>query len=299
MARPSCDVNLPGSGPSAGAIVGGTVSAVFTAASAAATIYKIVTAASAFYPMAAAVVAAIAVIATVIYFAVDRCGTPSGFAGCMAGVIEDTVPAFNDAAEQLFPFTSLHDRVDVVIKAAYWDALDAKSPYVYCSANDGSPMVPAFYYNKAVCNAGVGASVGATVGAVAGLLIAAAAVAAIGCATWILCLLALIVAVIIAVVAAILGAMAGGAIGRAATATQAPSSSGGGLIPAQPLVAGDYVSTSGNMAECGDLNSALSFMFVQHTTLHGKSLSSASFSHLDPDTNLQHDACDLGGPPIG
>jgi hypothetical protein len=299
MPRPKCGVNIPSGTPSATTIIVGTVGTVFSVGSAIATIYKVVTAGSTLYPIAAAAVAAAAVVATVIFFAVERCDqNPSGAQGCMAGVIESLTPAFTgSASDYVFAFSSPHDRVDVVVKQDYWDLIDAESEYVFCSTADQSPMVPCFYYNPAVCNAGIGAAVGATVGAVAGLLIAAAAVAAIGCATWILCILALIVAIIIAVAAAILGAVSGGQIGRAATKQPGPMSSGNQLIPPQPLLAGDYVSEQGNLVKSGDLNNALVFYFVQHTTLHGHSLGSPSYSHADPDQNLVPDACQLT-PPI-
>lgn len=299
MPRPSCGVNIPSGSPSTTTIVVGTVGTVFSAASAIATVYKVVTAGSTIYPLAAAAVAAAAVVATVIYFAVERCDHPSGEKGCMAGVIESLAPAFTaSATDAVFAFSSQHDRVDVVVKKDFWDLIDAQSDYVFCSQNDQSPIVPCFYYNPAVCNAGIGASVGATVGAVAGLLIAAAAVAAIGCATWILCILALIVAIIIAVAAAILGAVAGGQIGKAATPQPGPMSSGNELILPQPLNAGDYVTEQGTLAKSGDLNNALVFYFVEHTTLHGHSLGSPSFSHTDPDQNLTPDACPVSSPPI-
>lgn len=300
MPRPNCGANLPSGSPAATTIVVGTVGTVFSVGSAIATIYKVVTSASTLYPVAAAAVAAAAVVATVIYFTVERCNqNPSGEPGCMAGVIESLIPAFTaSATDAVFAFLSEHDQVDVVVKKDYWDLIDAQSEYVFCSQNDQSPMIPCFYYNPAVCNAGIGASTGAAVGAVAGLLIAAAAVAAIGCATWILCILALIVAIIIAVAAAILGAVAGGQIGKAATSQPGPMSSGNELIPPQPLNAGDYVTEQGNLAKSGDLNNALVFYFVKHTTLHGHSLGHPSFSHIDPDQNLTPDACPVSSPPI-
>lgn len=300
MPRPNCGTHIASGTPSATSIVLGTVGTVFSAASAIATIYKVVTAGSILYPIAAAIAAAVAVIATVIYFTVERCEqNPSGVQGCMAGVIENITPAFTGSAnDYVFAFTSPHDRIDLVVKQDYWDLIDAQSEFVFCSAADQSPMVPCFYYNPAVCNAGIGATVGATVGAVAGLVIAAVAVAAIGCATWILCILALIVAVIIAVAAAILGAVAGGQIGKAATPQPGPASSGGQLFPAQPLTVGDYVTEQGNLVKSGDLNNALVFYFVTQTTLHGHSLNQPSYSHTDPDANLQPDACPAIGSPI-
>lgn len=291
MARPDCGINLPGASTSNGEIVStvvGVTGSVLSVGGAVAGIIKGGLAAFATYPIIAAIVAAAVVVAVVIYFAVERCRHPEGAHGCMAGVIEALTPAFSDTGSTVFTFASPHDRADVVVKSAYWDFIDLRSEYVFCSTADNSPMIPCFYYTPAVCNAGIGASIGAGVGAVAGLLIAAAAIAAIGCATWILCILALIVAVIIAVVAVIICAVAGGQIGRAATPEPGPTSSG---ASPQPLSVGDYVTVKGTLLKSGDLDNALVFYFVTDTTLHGHSLNSPSFSHTDPDANLVPDAC--------
>jgi len=305
MARPNCGVNHPMNTAPVTVIVVGTVGTVFSVAGSIAAVKAGVAAAvagtAASYGVAVAAVAAIAVVATVIYFAVVRCDRhPSGGVdSCIAGVIEGITPAFTGSTtDAVFPFTSQHDRVDVVVKQDYWDIIQQNSDYVYCSQADQSPIIPCFYYNPAVCNAGIGASVGSAVGAAAGLLIAAAAVAAISCATWILCIIGLLVAVIIAVAAAIIGAEAGGEIGKAATEQQPPMSSGNELIPAQPLAVGDYVSDKGSLLKIGDLNNALSMYFVENTTLHGHSLNSPSYSHSDPDQNLIPDACQVNPPPI-
>jgi len=303
MPRPKCGTNIPSGSLSTTTIVTGVVSGGFSAAGAVGTIGGILekgAPAAASYPLAAAVVAAAIVVAVVIYFAVERCKeNPDGLQGCMAGVIEMITPAFTGSWEEaVFAFSSPHDRVDVVVKSSYWDFIEPRSDYVFCSKNDDSPMVPCFYYSPAVCNAGIGASVGAAVGAVAGLLLAAVAVAAIGCATWILCIFALLVAVILAVAAAILGAVAGGEIGKAATPQPGPTSSGSQLIPAQPLQVGDYVTEQGNLVKSGDLNNALVFYFVKNTILHGHSINHPSYSHADPDENLQPDGCPMEAPPV-
>jgi hypothetical protein len=294
--RPNCGKHLPGSTTASGDLVFkvvGVAGTVISAGAGVATAIKGGLVAFANYPIIAAAVAAAVVVAIVITFAVERCNqNPDGVAGCIAGVIEQITPAFTGSTwDSAFPFASPHDRVDVVVKSAYWDLIDQISEFVFCSTNDNSPMMPCFYYTPAVCNAGIGASVGAGVGAVAGLFVAAAVIAAIGCASWFLCILALIVAVIIAVVAAIIGACAGGQIGKAATPQPGPSSTGNTLIPATPLSVGDYVTEQGNMVKSGDLNNALVFYFVTTTTLHGHSLNSPSFSHTDPDAMLQPDAC--------
>jgi len=295
MPRPNCGTHIPSGTSSTVTIVVGTVGTVFSLAGAAASVMEGVAAGSTTFPLLAAAVAGIAVFVTVIYFAVERCNqNPKGERGCMAGVIETITPAFTGTTlDNGLPFASQHDRVDVVVKKDYWDLIDAQSDFVFCSQADQSPMVPCFYYNPAVCNAGIGGSIGAGVGVVGGLLIAAAVVAAIGCATWILCLVALIVAVLIVVAAAIIGAMTGGQIGRAATSQPGPMSTGS---EPQALQVGDYVTEQGNLVNYGDLDNALVFYFVQTTTLHGHSFNSPSFSHTDPDQNLMPDACPVAMP---
>lgn len=293
MPRPDCGINIPGSSASNGDIVAGVVGVAGSVISIGAGIAKIVTgtaAAAAPIPIIGAIVAAAVVVAVVIYFAVERCRHPEGERGCMAGVIERITPAFSDAGSSLFAFASPHDRVDLVVKQQYWDFIDVRSEYVFCSDADQSPMVPCFYYTPAVCNAGIGASVGAGVGAVAGVIVAAVAIAAIGCATIILCILALIVAVLIAAVAAIICAVAGGEIGRAATPQPGPSAGDEGSGGAA-LTVGEYISAQGTLLKSGDLDNALVFYFVTHTTVHGNSTGSPSFSHTDPDANLVPDAC--------
>ncbi len=303
MARPACGISIPGGNASGTKVVTGVGSAVFTAAGVAASIWGIVKAGSAaaiWAPYAAAVVAGIIIVAIVIYFTVERCNRPEGTKSCMAGVIQQLTPAFTGSAwDSVFAFASPHDRVDLVVKRVYWDFIEPRSDFVFCSDNDNSPMVPCFYYTPAVCNAGVGASVGAAVGAVAGILLAAAAIAAIGCATWILCIFAILIALILVVAAAILGAVSGGQIGKAASDHPGPSSSGNDLLPSQPLEVGDYITAAGNMVKSGDLDNALVFYFVEETSLHGQSVNSPPFSHADPDANLNPDACPVEVPPIG
>ena len=290
MPRPSCGINIPSGTSSTVTIVVGTVGTIFSIAGSAGAVWEGVAAGSTTFPLLVAAVAGIAVFATVVYFAVDRCNqSPKGEKGCVAGVIETITPAFTGSTvDNGFPFASQHDRVDVVVKKDYWDLIDAQSDFVFCSQADQSPMVPCFYYNPAVCNAGIGGSIGAGVGVVGGLLIAAVVVAAIGCATWILCLVALIVAVLIVVAAAIIGAVTGGQIGRAATSQPGPTSSGS---EPQALQIGDYVTEQGSLVKYGDLDNALAFYFVQTTTLHGRSFNLPSYSHTDPDQNLVPDAC--------
>jgi hypothetical protein len=288
MARPSCGVNIPEGTPSSVATVTGTVTALLGIAGAAAKIAGITTASGAFW---GGVAVGVAITIIVAYFAYQRCKTDwNGEAGCMSGVIESITLAFS-GNDVFIPFASQHDRVDVVVKSAYWDLIAAQSSYVFCSSRDNSPMIPAFYYNRTVCDAGIGGVIGAASGVVIGAFIAAAAIAAIGCATVILCIVALIVAALIVAAVTIACAIMGSQIAVAATSTSGP-----GLTddPSSLLGVGEYVSIKGNLMKNDDLDGALVFYFATNTAGHGFSMNEPSFSFTDPDQNLNPDACQPG-----
>jgi len=289
MARPDCGVNIPGDTPSTGDTITGTVAALLGIAGAVAKIVGITTVSGALWG-GIAVGAAITII--VAYFAYQRCKTDwPGEPGCMSGVIESITLAFS-GNDVFIPFASQHDRVDVVVKSAYWDLIDAQSPYVFCSARDNSPMIPAFYYNSAVCDAGVGGVLGAAAGVAIGAYFAAAAVAAIGCATVILCIIALIVAALIVAAVTIIVALMGSQIAAQVASTSGPALSDD---PSSLLKVGEYVTIQGNLMKNDDLNGALVFYFATKTTGYGFSMNQPSFSHTDPDQNIP-DSMDICQP---
>jgi hypothetical protein len=290
MARPECGVNIPDDTPSEAATVTGTVSALLAIAGAAAKIAGITTVSGAFWG-GVAVGAAITVI--VGYFAYQRCKTDwGGEAGCMTGVIESITLAFS-GNDVFLSFMSQHDRVDVVVKSVYWDLIAAQSSYVFCSARDDSPIIPAFYYNSAVCWAGAGGVIGAAAGVAIGAYMAAAAIAAIGCASVILCIIALIVAALIVAAVTIVGAIMGSGI----AAQIADTSSGPALTndPSSLLRVGEYVTIQGNLMKNDDLNGALVFYFATKTSGYGFSMNQPSFSYTDPDQNIP-DSMDICQP---
>lgn len=290
MARPSCGINIPSGTPSSTATVTGVVTGLLAIAGAWAKISGAVSSASG--PFWAAVAVAVVIAAIVAYFAYQRCKTDwDGEQSCMSGVIERITLAFS-GTDVFLPFASQHDRVDIVVKSAYWDIIEEKSAYVFCSDRDGSPMIPAFYYNRKVCDAGIGGVIGAVVGGVLGVIAAAAAIAAIGCATVILCVLALIVAVLIVAAVAIACAVMGSGIGAVAGSSSGPSLTDD---PSSLLGVGEYVSITGNLMQNGDLDNALVFYFATKTAGHGYSLGHPSYSYTDPDQNLTADACQ---PPV-
>jgi hypothetical protein len=217
-----------------------------------------------------------------------RClSNPDTLAACSAGVIERLVPAFNSATDELFPFTAMHDRADVVIKCMYWPLAVAGAGFVQCNSDAlMSAILRGYYKSDKVCDAGLGATIGGAAGVVGGIIAGAVVGALVGCATVILCIFACLIALIIAAVAVLVGALIGGQIGKAAAGDSTPTSSDGSA-----LAQGDYVTTQGGLLTSGDDQGARVYWFVQTTTLHGVSAQSSPFSHTDPDTNLVPDAC--------
>jgi hypothetical protein len=237
---------------------------------------------------------AVAVIVTVLGFWYDRClHDPDGQSSCSAGVVDDIVPAFNDAGSYVFPFTAQHDMISTVVQCQFWPLVEQSAGFIYTNATDNSPEFRCYFYNKAVCATEAGAFVGAVVGGVAGLVIGIIVGAALGCAGtglfYFFCLLlACIIAAVIAVVAALIGAFAGGSIGHAAAGDTSPTTDDGG----NPSI-GDYLTTCGKTIIYGADQHARIYWFVEHSALHGHSQvpGSQQWIHDDPDNNLPLDTC--------
>lgn len=241
----------------------------------------------------AAIVAAVIVILVVADFWYQRClASHQTQPACSAGVIQTVIPSFASASDEIFPFSAMHDRVDVVVKCDYWFRVNDFAAWIICNTDpDVSPMLRGYYKNEKVCAAGAGSTVGAVVGGVAGVflgVLAGAAIASLACGPWvILCLiLAVLVAAIIAAVCALVGAFAGGQIGKAAASDPGAVADGGSM-----LMVGDYVTTKGGLLTSGGDMGARVYWFVDNTTLHGRSTMSSPFSHTDPDAVLTTDAC--------
>ena len=245
------------------------------------------------------VAGALITIAFVADFWNKRClSMPDSQTSCSAGVIERTVPAFSSATDQIFPFTAMHDRIDVVVKCMYWFRVENFAAFIFCNTDsDMSPMLRCYYKSATVCAAGAGSTVGAIVGGIAGAflgafvggLIVGAAVCAASGPYYLICLIvAVIVAAIIAAVCALIGAFAGGQIGKA-TASDPGATADDGSV----LMQGDYVTTQGGLITSGDDQGARVYWFVKMTTLHGRSTSHSPFDHTDPDAVLTMDACPM------
>ncbi len=236
--------------------------------------------------------AAIAVIIIVAIYAFDRCIPTDGLAECVAGVVNEIVQDFSTAIEEIFPFTAMHDRVDVVVKARYWDVVEDGNAKVLCT--DEAPprrseIMRCYFFTNRVCNAAKGAQIGVAVGAVGGVIAAAAVAAAIGCSTVILCIVALLVAAIVAAVAALVGALVGGQIAKAASDDTSPSASDGTQISV-----GDLITVNGNMLRREEDEGANVMWWVNSSSLSGRMPATAlsnPFSYCEVDDVFTMDAC--------
>lgn len=202
----------------------------------------------------AAVAGALITLAVVIDFYRLRCGShPRTLSACSSGVLEAIIPAFNSTTDEIFPFTAMHDRIDVVVKCMYWFLVENNAAFVECNNDpDMSPILRCYYHNDKVCGAGVGAIVGAVVGAVGGIflaVLAGGAIASIACGpfAWLCLILAVIVALIVAAACVLIGALAGGQIGKAASSAGPPAADDGNTLSVM-----DYVTTAGGLLTSGD-----------------------------------------------
>ncbi|MBS0447626.1 MAG: hypothetical protein JSR59_16915 [Proteobacteria bacterium] len=241
----------------------------------------------------AAVAGAVITFAIVFDFYRLRClANPQTLMACSAGVIQRVAPSFGSATDELFPFTAMHDRIDVVVKCIYWFLVENNAAFVQCNDDaDTSPFLRGYYKNDKVCGAGLGSTIGAGVGAVAGIflgVLAGGAIASLACGpVALLCLiLAVVVALVVAAVSVLVGALIGGQIGKAAASGGPPVADDGNVLSVS-----DFVTTQGGLLTSGDDDGARVYWFVTSTTLHGRSGALSPFSHRDPDDNLPVDAC--------
>lgn len=243
----------------------------------------------------AGLVAGITIIAIVTAFALDRCVQGKGLLECIAGAVHKIVESFSSTLDELFPFSAMHDRVDVVVKSRFWDVVESGESFVHCT--DESPprrseIMRCYYYEKRVCDAAMAGITGAGIGAVAGIIAGAAIAAAIGCATIIFCLLAIIVAAIVAAVAALVGALIAGQIAKAAGEDEAPSA--GGTV----IGVGDLITVRGNMQRREEDDGANVMWWVSSSDLHGQVRDGLAepFSYCEIDEELAMDGCLVPGP---
>jgi hypothetical protein len=245
-----------------------------------------------------AAAAAVAVIIIIGMYAADRCLRGEGSSECIAGVVREIVQSFNSALDELFPFTAMHDRVDVVVKSAYWDVVESNFAKVFCTDHaipQRSEIMRSYYFTPQVCRAAQAAVAGGIAGGVAGVLIGVAVAAAIGCATIILCLFALLIAALIAAAAVLIGALAGGQIAKATTPEADPTDSSGGTI-----ATGALISIRGNMKRRDEDEGANVLWWAETTSPHGMISSGVTqpFTYCDLDMELPTDSCPRAPSPI-
>jgi hypothetical protein len=243
-----------------------------------------------------ALIAAVTIIVIVGVFALDRCVRGRGLSECVAGVVHQIIESFNSALDELFPFSAMHDRVDVVVRSRYWDVLESGEAFVHCTDElppRRSEIMRCYYYERRVCQAAQAGIIGAGIGGAAGIIAGAAAAAAIGCATVILCLLAIIVAAIIAAVAALVGALIAGQAAKAAGEDSTPSADG------VPIGVGDLVSVRGNMQRRDHDEGANVMWWVTSSDLHGRARDGLPqpFSYCEIDEELPTDSCPRAAEP--
>lgn len=244
----------------------------------------------------AGLLGAVTIIAIVTVFALDRCVQGEGLRECIAGVVHDIVASFSKALDELFPFSAMHDRVDVVVKSKFWDVVESGDAFVFCTDElppRRSEIMRCYYFEERVCSAASAGVIGAGIGGAAGVIAAAAIAAAIGCATVILCLFALILALLVAAVAALVGALIAGQIAKAAGEDEDPSADTG-----EAISIGDLVSVFGNMQRRENDQGANTMWWVSSTNLHGRARDGLSqpFSYCDINDELEVDACPIPGP---
>jgi hypothetical protein len=233
-----------------------------------------------------------------------RClSQPATLRACSSGVIEGFVPSFKSGWDELFPFTAMHDRIDVVVQCKYWFLAENLAANVICNTDpDMSPILREYYKSAKVCGAGLGATIGAGIGAVAGIflgVLAAGAIASALCGPLVgLCLiLAMLIALIVAAVCVLVGALVGGQIGKAAAGGGPPAADDGSVLMMMDYVTTSGIPPGGGLVTSGDDDGARVYWFVTSTTKHGQSMLPAPHSHTDPDMAFgapnPPDACPL------
>ncbi|MEM8639185.1 MAG: hypothetical protein AAGG51_10270 [Cyanobacteria bacterium P01_G01_bin.54] len=227
------------------------------------------------------------------FYAFDRCFNEQEelVSVCIAGVIQEIIPAFESTWHEIFPFSAMHPRVDLVVKSRYWDLVEAGGAKVFCTGEEDprrSEIIRCYYFSNQVCDAARGALIGATVGAVAGAIAGALAAAAIGCSSIVFCVLGLIIAMLIAAALTLGGAAAGGQIAKGGKDEPTTESD-------QTLSIGDLITVRGDRLIREEDDSANVLWWETSTNLHGRassSISSNPFSYCDIEESFE-ESCDL------
>ncbi len=183
----------------------------------------------------------------------DRCNGQEGNPECVAGLITNIQNDFNDIGDELFPFTAMHDRVDLLVKSDYWNVVERSNAFVYCTddadSSRRSEIMRCYFYSRRVCSAASASLGGGMAGMGVAIVVDALIAGAIGsCSSVILCFLGLILLVIVAAIIVLGGAVIGGQVGRATAEDSTPTGEneqGNETV----LEVGDYVTIRGNMLQ--------------------------------------------------
>lgn len=236
---------------------------------------------------------AVAMLATIATYLVDRCNPTEGQEECVAGVVHNLVQDFSGTLEELLPFTAMHDRIDLVVKSRYWDVVEDNNRTVHCTTEEiprRSEIMRSYYFTERVCDAARGAFIGGTVGAIGGIVAAAFVAAAIGCATIVLCVIALIVAALVAAAAVLLGALVGGQIAKERSDDSTPSYETGEVI-----ATGHLITVRGNMLPREHDHGANVFWWVESSLLSGQvsdSVPNDPYSYCEINDEFSMDGCE-------
>jgi hypothetical protein len=228
-------------------------------------------------------IAWVVIMAIIVGTVIDRCADVKGLSMCASGAvlhIEESGP--HSAAETFFPFTMMHDRVDVVTQSSSWENIEQDEAFVFCTPDPPprtSEILRCYVKDPQICAAGGGAIVGGIAAGLPAVVFAALTAAAIGCATLLFCILAILIAILIVVIATLFGAFVGSQIGRAASEDRSPREE-------FMINLGDYVRVLGNLVQRGFDGDANVLWFTATIEPSGPALST---SHCE--LNTQPDLC--------
>lgn len=257
--------------------------------------------------IASAVLAGLATIFTISVFADNRCSLPGkslyyeskGLSECIAGVVYEIVEGFSDWVEEIFPFTAMHDRIDLVVKSKFWATVEDSAEKVYCTGEYPyrSVIMRCYYYDRRVCNAVKGALLGAGVSFLPAVVVGAAIAAAL-CTSGILCLLGIVLAALAAIIIVLAGAATGGQIGKGNEISDDSPLAEDTEGKSEEISVGDYLTVRGNMVPRSFDGNANVIWWVSHTNLHGKAGADLRrpFSYCEIDGEFV-DSCELPTGP--
>jgi hypothetical protein len=232
----------------------------------------------------------------IVVFAFLRCNKRDGLNACAAGVVNFIRESFSSVLEWIFPFTAMHDEVDVTVKRHYWELVRHGAGFIKCAGDsDESPVLQCFYYSKEVCNAISGSLIGAIVagiGAIA-LAILLSPLIAVGCALGpIICALVLVLVFLAAALITLIGATIGGLIAKASGEESQPTAEG------QAVQVGHYITVMGTLVRHAEFDDAVVMWFVENSMLHGGPSDQGQgqgggppYPERDPFQNLPIDGC--------